>query len=123
MDNLAKLIVEENGKTFIDSKGDVTRGLEVVEHACGLSHVNMGETFGNISKGIDCYSYRVPLGVCGGICPFNFPAMIPLWMFPFAITLGNTFVIKGSEKVSKTLVRLIELLDETKLPKGVLNVV
>lgn len=107
---MAKLIVEENGKTLVDSRGDVFRGLEVAEHACGLSHIAMGETFGNLAKGVDCYSYRVPLGVCAGICPFNFPAMIPLWMFPFAITSGNTFVMKGSERVSKTLVRLTELV-------------
>lgn len=123
MENLAKCITEENGKTLADARGDVTRGLEVVEHACGLSHVSMGETFGNISKGIDTYSYRVPLGVCAGICPFNFPAMIPFWMFPFAITLGNTFVMKGSERVSKTLNRITELVHNVGIPKGVFNVV
>jgi len=76
--------------------GDVQRGLEVVEHACGISHLYHGETIQNISKGIDTYSFRTPLGVCAGVAPFNFPIMIPLWMFPFAITCGNTYVLKPS---------------------------
>lgn len=83
----------------------------------------MGETFENIAKNIDCYSYRVPLGVVAGVCPFNFPAMIPLWMFPFAITCGNTFVIKPSEKVAQSTDYLAKLLQEINLPKGVFNIV
>lgn len=103
--------------------GDVQRGLEVVEHACGISHIIQGETFQNISKGIDTYSFRVPLGVCAGVAPFNFPAMIPLWMFPFAITCGNTFVLKPSERVPGLTEMLLKLTQEIGLPKGVLNVV
>ena len=103
--------------------GDAQRGLEVVEHACGISHIFAGETIANISKGIDTYSIRTPLGVCAGIAPFNFPAMIPMWMFPFAITCGNTFVLKPSEKVAGSTNHLLKLLQEINLPKGVVNVV
>ena len=106
IDKIAPIITEENGKTLADARGDTIRGLEVVEHACGLSHLNMGETFNNISKGIDTYSYRYPLGVCAGVAPFNFPAMIPLWMFPYAITLGNTYIMKPSERVANTTMYL-----------------
>lgn len=123
MDKLAEVITEEHGKTHADARGDVIRGLEVIEMACGISHVMSGETVGNISKGIDTYSYRVPLGVCAGICPYNFPAMIPLWMFPIAITCGNTYVLKPSEKVPNTVNFLVKLLEECKLPPGVLNVI
>lgn len=83
----------------------------------------MGETFGNLTNGVDTYSYRVPLGVCAGVAPFNFPSMIPLWMFPFAITLGNTFVLKPSERVPNTTMHLCKVLDDMGLPKGVFNVV
>lgn len=93
-DELAESITLEQGKTIPDAKGDVFRGLEIVEMSSGLGHLMMGETQGNLSKGIDSYSYREPLGVTAGICPFNFPAMIPLWMFPVAVTAGNTSVIK-----------------------------
>lgn len=123
IDKIARLITEEHGKTLADAKGDVIRGLEVVEHACGVSHVMMGETVENISKGIDTYSYRVPLGVCAGVCPFNFPAMIPLWMFPIAITTGNTYVMKPSERDPGAVNYLVELLQEINLPKGVVNIV
>ncbi|KAL4454300.1 hypothetical protein ABPG74_012257 [Tetrahymena malaccensis] len=123
IDKLAALITAENGKTLPDAKGDVIRGLEVVEHACGISHIYQGETIENIARGVDTYSYRVPLGVCGGVAPFNFPAMIPLWMFPYAITCGNTFVLKPSERVPNTSQFLMELLSEVGLPKGVVNVV
>eukprot|EP00335_Anophryoides_haemophila_P000293 CAMPEP_0204821630 /NCGR_PEP_ID=MMETSP1018-20131115/38853_1 /ASSEMBLY_ACC=CAM_ASM_000518 /TAXON_ID=46462 /ORGANISM="Anophryoides haemophila, Strain AH6" /LENGTH=254 /DNA_ID=CAMNT_0051938529 /DNA_START=358 /DNA_END=1122 /DNA_ORIENTATION=- len=116
-------MVLENGKTILDAKGDITRGIEVVEHACGLSHVSQGETFGNVTKGVDIYSYRVPLGVCGGVSAFNFPAMIPLWMFPYAITLGNTFVLKPSERVPNTIIQITKLLENMGLPKGVFNLV
>jgi malonate-semialdehyde dehydrogenase (acetylating)/methylmalonate-semialdehyde dehydrogenase len=102
VDKIAAIVTEEHGKTTPDAKGDVIRGLEVVEHACGISHIMMGETVENISRGVDTYSYRVPLGVCAGVAPFNFPAMIPLWMFPYAITCGNTYILKPSERVSAT---------------------
>lgn len=120
---LAALMTEEHGKTTPDSMGDAQRGLEVVEHACGLSHIIQGETMHNISKGIDTYSFRTPIGVCAGIAPFNFPAMIPMWMFPFAITCGNTFVLKPSERVAGTTNHILKLLQEINLPKGVVNVV
>ncbi|CAI0448563.1 unnamed protein product [Linum tenue] len=95
---LQELIRREQGKTLKDAHGDVFRGLEVVEHACGMATLQMGEYVSNVAHGIDTYSIREPLGVCAGICPFNFPAMIPLWMFPVAVTCGNTFVLKPSEK-------------------------
>ncbi|KAG6406743.1 hypothetical protein SASPL_134352 [Salvia splendens] len=98
MDKLALSITTEQGKTLKDAQGDVFRGLEVVEHACGMATLQMGEYVSNVSNGIDTYSIREPLGVCAGICPFNFPAMIPLWMIPVAVTCGNTFVLKPSEK-------------------------
>jgi malonate-semialdehyde dehydrogenase (acetylating)/methylmalonate-semialdehyde dehydrogenase len=82
-----------------DAKGEVLRGLEVVEHACSMASLSMGETMTNVARGIDCHNYKLPLGVCAGVAPFNFPIMIPAWMFPIAITLGNTFVLKPSEKV------------------------
>ncbi|KAH7835667.1 hypothetical protein Vadar_028567 [Vaccinium darrowii] len=97
-DKLAMNITMEQGKTLKDAQGDVFRGLEVVEHACGMATLQMGEFVPNVSNGIDTYSLREPLGVCAGICPFNFPAMVPLWMFPVAITCGNTFILKPSEK-------------------------
>lgn len=120
---LADLMTEEHGKTTPDAMGDAQRGLEVLEHACGLSHIMQGETLPNISRGIDTYSHRVPLGVCAGICPFNFPGMIPLWMFPFAVTTGNTFVMKPSERVSGAANHLAKLVKEVNLPKGVMNIV
>src|SRR5690606_18950979 len=96
-DELAEIISQELGKTFEDAKGDVWRGIEVVEHAANIATLMMGETVENVAGSIDCYSYTQPLGVCVGITPFNFPAMIPLWMFPMAIACGNTFVLKPSE--------------------------
>jgi len=123
MDNLAKMITEEQGKTLVDAKGDVFRGLEVVEFACGVASHQMGETVENVGGGLDTYSFRQPLGVCGGIAPFNFPAMIPLWMFPLAIATGNTFVLKPSERVPGTMVKLCELAHEAGFPAGTLNMV
>lgn len=120
---LAAIMTEEHGKTTPDSMGDVQRGLEVVEHACGTSHIYTGETLQNISKGINSYSFRMPLGVCAGVAAFNFPAMIPLWMFPLAITCGNTFVLKPSERVGGAVDHLCRLIKEIHLPKGVFNVV
>ncbi|XVF67304.1 hypothetical protein PTKIN_Ptkin10aG0110200 [Pterospermum kingtungense] len=123
MDKLAKNITTEQGKTLKDAHGDAFRGLEVVEHACGMATLQMGEYVPNVSSGIDTYSVREPLGVCAGICPFNFPAMIPLWMFPIAVTCGNTFVLKPSEKDPGASLMLAELAMEAGLPRGVLNVV
>lgn len=123
INELARTVSLEHGKTFPDAIGDVTRGLEVVEQACNLAHVLQGETLENVSTNIDIYSYRVPLGVTAGICPFNFPAMIPLWMFPISLVCGNTFILKPSEKTPKTSNLLVELLNEIKLPAGVVNMV
>jgi len=122
-DDIAKIIVQEQGKTFADAKGDVFRGLEVVEHACSVATLSMGETLENVSRHIDTYSYRQPLGVCAGITPFNFPAMIPLWMFPLAITCGNTYVLKPSERVPGASMLLVKLAQEAGVPDGVLNVI
>lgn len=123
MDKLALNITTEQGKTLRDAQGDVFRGLEVVEHACGMATLQMGEYVSNVSHGIDTYSIREPLGVCAGICPFNFPAMIPLWMFPMAVTCGNTFILKPSEKDPGASMMLAELAMEAGLPDGVLNIV
>lgn len=123
MDALALSITTEQGKTLADARGDVFRGLEVVEQACAMPMYQMGELAGNVSQGIDLYSIRQPLGVCAGICPFNFPAMIPLWMFPLAVTAGNTFVLKPSEKDPGAAMMLAELAHEAGLPPGVLNIV
>ena len=123
MDKLALSITTEQGKTLKDAHGDIFRGLEVVEHACGMATLQMGEYVPNVSNGVDTYSLREPLGVCAGICPFNFPAMIPLWMFPIAVTCGNTFVLKPSEKDPGASVMLAELAMEAGLPDGVLNIV
>eukprot|EP00878_Enallax_costatus_P000935 GHUV01001065.1.p1 GENE.GHUV01001065.1~~GHUV01001065.1.p1 ORF type:complete len:530 (+),score=115.09 GHUV01001065.1:167-1756(+) len=122
-DDLAKNVTLEQGKTFLDAKGDVFRGLEVVEAACGIAPMLMGETIENIASGIDCYSIRQPVGVCAGICPFNFPAMVPLWMYPMAVTAGNTFILKPSEKDPGASVMLADLAQQAGLPKGVLNIV
>jgi len=109
-DDIAKMICHEHGKSIIDANGDVFRGYEVVEHACSFGSLAMGETVENVANNVDIYSFRKPLGVVAGICPFNFPAMIPLWMYPLAITLGNTVVLKPSEKVAGTTDILIDLL-------------
>lgn len=122
-DKLCELITHEHGKSLVDAKGDVFRGYECVEHACAFQSLIQGETVQNVATNIDIYSYRVPLGVTAGIAPFNFPAMIPLWMFPLSITLGNTFVLKPSEKVPGTVELLIDLLKESGVPDGVVNVV
>lgn len=122
-DELAAIISQELGKTVEDAKGDVWRGIEVVEHAANIASLTMGETMENVAGGIDCYSYTQPLGVCAGITPFNFPAMIPLWMFPMAIACGNTFVLKPSEQDPLTPTRLAELFIEAGAPRGVLQVV
>ncbi|KAG5548425.1 hypothetical protein RHGRI_013946 [Rhododendron griersonianum] len=123
IDKLAVNITSEQGKTLKDSYSEVLRGLEVVEHACGMASLQMGEFASNISYGTDSYSIREPLGVCAGICPYNFPAMVPLWMFPIAVTCGNTFILKPCERDPGASVILAELAVEAGLPKGVLNIV
>ncbi|QYK14512.1 CoA-acylating methylmalonate-semialdehyde dehydrogenase [Shewanella rhizosphaerae] len=122
-DEIATILAQETGKTFEDAKGDVWRGIEVAEHACNIASLIMGETVENVARSIDTYSYTQPLGVCAGITPFNFPAMIPLWMFPLAIACGNTFVLKPSEQDPLTPQRLVELFEEAGAPKGVLQLV
>ena len=122
-DELVESIVRENGKTVNDAKGDLFRGLEVVEYATGVASALQGETIEQLGRGVDTYSYRQPLGVCAGICPFNFPAMIPLWMWPLAVACGNTFVLKPSERTPSTAVILARLAQEAGLPAGVLNLV
>ncbi len=121
--DLRKLVSEEHGKTLADAEGSVTRGMEVVEFATGVPHLLKGEYTENAGTGVDAYSIRQPVGVCAGITPFNFPAMVPMWMFPVAIACGNTFVLKPSERVPSTSMRLAELLKEAGLPDGVFNVV
>ncbi len=120
---LAALITGEHGKLLSDAEGEVTRGLEVVEFACGIPHLLKGEHSENVGTGIDSWSLRQPVGVCAGITPFNFPAMVPLWMFPIALACGNTFVLKPSERDPSTPLRLAELLREAGLPDGVFNVI
>ncbi|BBM01725.1 CoA-acylating methylmalonate-semialdehyde dehydrogenase [Microbulbifer sp. GL-2] len=122
-ESLAQILSEETGKTFEDAKGDVWRGIEVVEHAANIASLMMGETVENVASAIDCYSYIQPIGVCAGITPFNFPAMIPLWMFPMAIACGNTFILKPSEQDPITPCKLAELFEEAGAPPGVLQVV
>ncbi len=123
MQELAELLSAEHGKVVADSKGDVQRGLEVIEFACGIPHVLKGEYTHGAGPGIDVYSMRQPLGVVAGITPFNFPAMIPMWMFGVAIAVGNTFILKPSERDPSVPVRLAELMMEAGAPAGVLNVV
>ncbi len=123
MDTLAKVISSEHGKTLEDAKGSITRGLEVVEYACGIPQLLKGEYSENVASGVDSWSMRQPLGVCAGITPFNFPAMVPMWMFPMAIACGNSFVLKPSERDPSCALHLAELMREAGLPDGVLNVV
>ena len=123
MDELAGILTAEQGKTIADARGDVFRGLEVVEHAAGIANLQIGDYVENVASGVDTYSVWQPLGVCAGITPFNFPAMIPLWMFPMAIATGNTFILKPSEQDPMVTMRLVELAIEAGVPEGVLNVV
>ncbi|WP_144209511.1 CoA-acylating methylmalonate-semialdehyde dehydrogenase [Shewanella donghaensis] len=122
-DEIATILAQETGKTFEDAKGDVWRGIEVAEHACNIASMLMGETVENVARNIDTCSFTQPLGVCAGITPFNFPAMIPLWMFPLSIACGNTFILKPSEQDPMTPQRLVELFVEAGAPKGVLQLV
>src|SRR2546423_4605796 len=123
INDLAGIVSDEHGKVLSDARGEVQRGLEVVEFACGIPQLLKGSFSDQVSTGVDVYSFRQPLGVCAGITPFNFPVMVPMWMFPMAIACGNTFVLKPSEKDPSVSVRLGELLKEAGLPDGVFNVV
>ena len=122
-ESLAEILCRENGKTREEARGDVRRGIEVVELACGIGQMAKGEVLPELAAGIDGAATREPVGVCAGITPFNFPAMVPMWMYPLAIACGNCFVLKPSEKVPFTANRLAELFMEAGLPRGVLNVV
>ena len=122
-DDVARLLCRDTGKTREDARGEVWRGIEVVEHACGVASLMMGETVENVARGIDTYSLVQPVGVCAGITPFNFPAMVPLWMFPLAVACGNTFVLKPSEQDPTVPNRLVELLAEAGAPAGLVQVV
>src|SRR5471032_2500038 len=123
MKRIAQTLTAEQGKTLPDAEGDIFRGLEVIEHACSIGTLQQGEFSENVAGGVDTYTLRQPIGVCAGITPFNFPAMIPLWMFPMAIVCGNTFVLKPSEQDPLTPMLLAELALEAGVPPGVLNVV
>ena len=120
---LAAIVSQEHGKTLPDAVGSVQRGIEVVEFACGIPHLLKGEYSENVGTQVDTHTIRQPVGVCAGITPFNFPVMVPLWMFPMAIACGNSFILKPSEKVPSASIRMAELLKEAGLPDGVLNVV
>ncbi|WP_084311933.1 CoA-acylating methylmalonate-semialdehyde dehydrogenase [Pseudomonas jinjuensis] len=123
MKELAALLTAEQGKTLPDAEGDIFRGLEVVEHASAIGNLQLGELANNVAGGVDTFTMLQPIGVCAGITPFNFPAMIPLWMFPMAIATGNTFVLKPSEQDPMVTMRLAELAHEAGVPPGVLNVI
>ena len=120
---LARIVTEEHGKTLADAEGSITRGIEVVEFACGIPHLLKGEFSENVGTDVDSWSIRQPVGVCAGITPFNFPAMVPMWMFPVALACGNTFILKPSERDPTMSLRMAELLQEAGLPDGVFNVV
>src|SRR5437867_4130497 len=122
-DRICASISREHGKTLVEARGSLFRGIENVEFACGIPSLLMGDTLENIARGVDCETSLQPLGVCAGITPFNFPAMVPMWMFPTALACGNTFVLKPSEKVPLSAVLVAELLEQAGLPKGVLNIV
>lgn len=122
-EEIAKYITMEHGKVFSDALGEVQRGLEVVEFACGIPHLLKGEFSHQVASSMDCYSIQQPVGVCVGITPFNFPVMVPMWMFPIALACGNTFVLKPSEKDPSSTMKIVELLQKAGLPDGVLNVV
>ena len=123
IDDMAAIITAEHGKVLSDAKGSITRGLEVVEFACGIPHLLKGDFTENVGSNIDSYSLRQPLGVCAGITPFNFPAMVPMWMFPMAIACGNAFILKPSERDPSVSLLMAELLHEAGLPDGIFNVV
>src|SRR5207245_2400072 len=122
-EELASIVTRHHGKTLEESRGEVRRGIEVVDFACGAPTLLQGRTLRDVSGGVDQDLYRYPVGVCAGIPPFNFPVMIPLWMFPVAVVAGNTFVLKPSERTPLGAVRLAELFVEAGFPVGVLNIV
>lgn len=122
-EKIAQLITSEHGKVLSDAMGEVTRGLEVVEYVTGIPHILTGLASENVGTGVDSYGLRYPLGVCVGISPFNFPAMVPMWMFPVAIACGNTFILKPSEKTPSAALFIAKLLAQAGLPAGVFNVV
>ncbi len=122
-EELAALVTREHGKTIAEARAEMQRGIEMVEFACGIPSLLMGQALENLAPSVDCETSRHPVGVCVGITPFNFPSMVPLWMFPVAITCGNTFVLKPSEKVPLSAMKLGELLTEAGLPAGVFNIV
>lgn len=122
-DRLCHTVSREHGKTHAEARGSVYRGLENIEYACGIPTLLFGDTLENLARGVDCETLHQPLGVCVGITPFNFPAMVPLWMFPLALACGNTFVLKPSEKVPLSAILLGELLEQAGVPKGVFNIV
>ena len=122
-DEVAAILTRENGKTAADAKAEVRRGIQMVEVACGMPSLMMGDSLNDVAHEIDSKTIRQPLGVCAGITPFNFPAMVPMWMYPFAIACGNTFVLKPSEKVPLTPTRVVELLSDAGLPAGVMSLV
>src|SRR5213080_1655850 len=122
-DRICQSVTREHGKTLAEARGSVYRGIENVEFACGIPTLLKGETLENLARGVDCETMLQPLGVCVGITPFNFPAMVPMWMFPLAIACGNTFVLKPSEKVPLSAILIAELLRDAGLPDGVFNVV
>jgi len=122
-EELAALVTREHGKTLAEARAEMQRGIEMVEFACGIPSLLMGQSLENLAPSVDCQTSRHPVGVCVGITPFNFPSMVPLWMFPIAITCGNTFILKPSEKVPLSAIKLGELLTEAGLPPGVFNIV
>ena len=122
-EELTELITLEHGKVLIDAAGSLQRGIEVVDFACGIPHLLKGEYSEQVGTGVDCYSIRQPIGICSGVTPFNFPAMVPMWMFPIAIVCGNCFILKPSEKDPSCSVKLAELISEAGFPDGVMNVV
>jgi malonate-semialdehyde dehydrogenase (acetylating) / methylmalonate-semialdehyde dehydrogenase len=122
-DEIARIVVQENGKTLDEAKGSLRRGIENVEHACGMPTLMLGDSLEDVATGIDSEYFRQPMGVFTAVTPFNFPAMVPLWFYPYAIAAGNTFVLKPSEQVPLTQVRIVELLVQAGLPNGVMNVV
>ncbi|HVU16488.1 MAG TPA: CoA-acylating methylmalonate-semialdehyde dehydrogenase [Candidatus Didemnitutus sp.] len=122
-DALCRTVTREHGKTHAEARGSVYRGLENIEYACNAPTLLFGDSLRNIARGVDCETINLPLGVCAGITPFNFPAMVPLWMYPLALACGNTFVLKPSEKVPLSAVLLAQLLEKAGIPKGVFNLV
>lgn len=122
-EELVRLCTKEHGKTLVESRGDVRRGIQMVETACGIPSLMMGQSFEDIATGIDCHAVQQPMGVFAAVTPFNFPAMVPFWFWPFAVAAGNTFVLKPSERVPLTQIKIFELMEQAGFPKGVMNLV